>query len=396
MTALNYSSIAVAATLGQAVEATDTVLQLSDTTGWPSAPFKILIDQGRSSEEVCIVVSISGVTVTVLRGQDGTPAARHDVAAAVVHGFSAGEFQDSSDHIAASSDVHGVSGALVGAFSTQILDHKTFQSQAGSGPPIIVQSATGQSSNIQEFRSETGSVIANVKASGRLATPGVDGSSSSVFTAGSAGTVPLTVAMFAGQTARAIKVVDSSNNEVAAVTPNGTIICQAVQVTGGTALGTTTGASLTLSGDLTAQNVTAHGSLQVDGNASVSGTLTATNFSTSGTLNVNALTSSTALVHRGSVPVPIMAAGTASVVVSSASFAQTAITFPVGRFTSAPIVTASLQDAPSLSGKYSARVTSINTTGALIQVYSGDASANSTSMTVGWIAVQMTSGSASG
>jgi cytoskeletal protein CcmA (bactofilin family) len=396
MTALNYSSIAVAATLSQAVEATDTVFQISDTTGWPSVPFKVLVDQGRSSEEVCFVTSLSGQTASVLRGQDGTPASHHDVGAAIVHGFSAGEFQDSSDHIAASSDVHGVSGALVGALSTQILDHKTFQSAAGSGPPIIVQAQTGQSSNIQEFRSETGSVIANFKSNGRLATPGIDGSSSSVFTAGSAGTVPVSVAMAPGQTARAIKVVDSSNNEVMAVSPNGTVICQAVQVTGGTALGTTTGSSLTLSGDLTAQNATAHGSLQVDGNASVGGTLTATNFSTSGTLNVNALTSSTALVHRGSVPVPIMAAGTTSVVVSAASFAQVSISFPVGRFTTPPIVTASLQDAPSLSGKYSARVTNINSSGANIQVYSGDASANSTSMTVGWIAVQMTSGSASG
>lgn len=395
-TTLNYSSIAVASTLTQAVEATDTVLQIADTTGYPTAPFKLVVDKDRSAEEVMIVNTLSGNTANVLRGQDGTPASHHDVAAPVVHGFSASEFQDASDHVAASGDVHGVSGNLVGELSPQTLDRKTFRSTAGSAPPLVVQAQNGQSVNTQEWRSETGSVVASVAPSGRLATPGVDSSSSSNFSAGSAALVPVKIRMASGQTARPLQILDSGNAEIMAVSPSGQVICSSVQVTGGTALGTTTGTSLTLSGDLTAANVVDNGNLQVSGNASVSGTLTATNFSTSGALNVTSLTSSSQLIHRGSVPVPIMAAGSVTVTCTTSSFGQTSISFPAGRFTVAPIVMATLQGAPTGSGKYSARVINVTSSGALVQIYDGDSSANTFSVVVGWVAVQMTTTTADG
>lgn len=396
MTALNYSSIAVSTTLTQSVEASDTVFQLADVTGYPTVPFKILVDQGKSAEEVCIVVALSGVTATVLRGQDHTPSSHHDVAAPVVHGFSAGEFQDANDHMNSSGNVHGVSGDLVGTLQQQTMDHKTFQSQTGSSPALVVQGQTGQGGNVTEWRADTGSVVASVKPSGRLSTPGVDGSSNSTFTAGSAALVPVQIQMAPGQTARAFKVVDSSNAEIMAVAPSGQVICQSVQVTGGTALGTTTGSSLSLSGSLTCTDITNHGSETISGNLGVSGTLTATNFSTSGTLSVNGLTVSNQITQRANVPVPYMAAGTVSVSVSNASFGTASISFPAGRFTVAPIVTATFQNAATNSGHYSPRVVNITTNGAAIQLYSGDGSLNTFTGLVGWIAVQMTDNSADG
>ena len=372
MTVLNYSSIAVAATLTQSVEASDTVFQFSDTTGWANPPFKIIVDEGRSGEEVCIVTNLSAVTGSVLRGQDNTPASHHDVAAPVVHGFSASEFQDANDHMNALADVHGVSGDLVGTKSSQILDRKTFQSTSGSAPALVVQAQTGQAGNVAEVRSESGAVVAAVRPSGRLSTPGVDGSSASTFQAGSAAVVPLTIQMAPGQTARPLKIVDSGNSEIMAVAPNGQVICQSVQVTGGTALGTTTGASLSLSGDLSAVNVTATGSANVSGNLGVGGTLTAANFSTSGTLNVNGLTVGNQITQRSNVPVPIMAAGTVTVSVSAGTFGAQSITFPPGRFSLPPIVTATFQDAQSNSGRFVPRVTNITANGATVQLYCAD------------------------
>lgn len=396
MANLNYSSIAVSATLTQSVEATDTVFQFSDVTGWPDPPFKIIVDHDRPAEEVCYVVNLTSVTGTVLRGQDGTPASHHDVAAPVIHGFSGQEFQDMNDHLNSTSDVHGVSGDLVGATSQQTLDKKTFRSSTGSAPPIVVQAQTGQSGNVLEFRSETGSVVGSVAPSGRLTTPGVDGTSSSSFTSGSAALTPVTIRMAAGQTARALKIVDSGNAEIMAVAPNGQVICQSVQVTGGTALGTTTGTSLALSGDLSAVNGNFTGSVTVTGNLGVGGTLTATNFTTSGTLSVNGLTVSNQITQRANVPVPIMAAGTTNVNVSNGTFGANDIVFPAGRFSQPPIVTCSFQNAPTNSGRFIPRATNITTSGCTIQLYCGDGTSFTTSGTIGWIAVQMTGSSASG
>jgi hypothetical protein len=96
-----------------------------------------------------------------------------------------------------------------------------------------------------------------------------------------------------------------------------------------------------------------------------------------------------------------MAAGNSNVnLPKNAVFGYVAITFPAGRFRRAPIVTASLSNAPGGSNKAVARVINATTTGASIYVYSGDGAAFSTSAAinvgVNWTAVQMAEDAAAG
>jgi hypothetical protein len=91
-----------------------------------------------------------------------------------------------------------------------------------------------------------------------------------------------------------------------------------------------------------------------------------------------------------------MSAGSVSVVLSSDTVAFTAITFPVSRFSVAPLVVATLQSAPGGSAKFVPRVISITTSGANVYVYTGDGTSQTATVTVAWVAIQMTAGAAAG
>lgn len=115
MTARNFSSVAARATLTSSVSSGAATFQVSSTTGWPSAPFTLIVDRNASTEEVVTVTAIAGLTVTVTRGEDGTSAISHTSGASLEHGVSARDFSEANAHINATSGIHGVSGTLVGS-----------------------------------------------------------------------------------------------------------------------------------------------------------------------------------------------------------------------------------------------------------------------------------------
>lgn len=136
--ARNYSNTAVSTTLTAGISNSAVSLTVASVTGYPSAPFTIIIDPGTASEELCEVTNVSGSTFTVTRGIDGTPAISHSNGATVVHGASARDFSEPQDHIDASTNVHGVGSgaAVVGTTSTQTLTNKTLTSPTINSPTV--------------------------------------------------------------------------------------------------------------------------------------------------------------------------------------------------------------------------------------------------------------------
>lgn len=91
-----------------------------------------------------------------------------------------------------------------------------------------------------------------------------------------------------------------------------------------------------------------------------------------------------------------VAAGLVEVTLAAAASGFTAITFPVGRFTVAPLVVATLNEAPGGSAKFVPRVIAITTSGANVYCYTGDATTQTASVDVAWLAIQMTASTAAG
>jgi hypothetical protein len=124
-----YSSVAQPTTLAGGISAGAATMTVAATTGFPSSfPYTLAVDYGSASEELVEVTNAAGPVLTVTRGVDGTSAQSHGGGAVVRHVISARDFADFQAHQAATSDVHGVTGALVGASSTQTLANKTLTS----------------------------------------------------------------------------------------------------------------------------------------------------------------------------------------------------------------------------------------------------------------------------
>lgn len=129
-----YSSTALETTLTNSITPSTTIIQVAATTGFPgSLPYRLAIDYGASAMELVEVTSVAGLNLTVTRAIDGTSAASHNSGAAVRHVSSAEDFTDSRTHEAATSNVHGVTGNLVGETSTQTLTNKTISGGTFTG-----------------------------------------------------------------------------------------------------------------------------------------------------------------------------------------------------------------------------------------------------------------------
>jgi len=152
----NYSSVARATELSEAVTGSATLLKVSSVTGLPTVPFTVVVDVATESEEILTVTGVAGLNLTVMRGQDGTAAVPHQVGAVVRHMAVGRDFRQAQDHIDAASNVHGLAGgaAVVGTSSAQTITNKTisgasntFQAVPGSvlndGTVVAAKLGTG-------------------------------------------------------------------------------------------------------------------------------------------------------------------------------------------------------------------------------------------------------------
>lgn len=129
-----YTNTAVQTTLSGSISAGATSLNVAATTGFPgSFPYVLALDYGAATEELVAVTNAAGTTLTVTRGFGGTSAQTHSLSAVVRHVVNAQDLTDFRTHEAATSSVHGVTGALVGATSTQTLTNKTLTSPTING-----------------------------------------------------------------------------------------------------------------------------------------------------------------------------------------------------------------------------------------------------------------------
>jgi len=84
-------------------------------TGYPgTTPYVLAVDYNSSAEELVLVTGISGLTLTITRGFNSTTAQAHAAGAAVRHVITAQDLTDAANHIAATSNVHGVTDNVAG------------------------------------------------------------------------------------------------------------------------------------------------------------------------------------------------------------------------------------------------------------------------------------------
>jgi hypothetical protein len=228
----HYSSVAPVMILQSSVNSSATSWTVDTTAGLPTTPFTAVIEPGLAPEEIVTVTGVAANVLTVVRAQEGTLASSHANGSTVRHMLTGAPLQESNDHINATAAVHGLSGTVVGTTDVQVLDGKTFRSSDATGAPLTVQAQTGQSDAIVDVKASGGASVASVMPSGRVVTPGIDGNSQSIFTAGSAATIPLVAKGAASQTADLLTGRTNGNVDVFRVTPLGRVLVPGVDGTG--------------------------------------------------------------------------------------------------------------------------------------------------------------------
>lgn len=127
MTVHNYTNTASVATLDAPLNSSANSFAVSGFTGYPSTPFYVLMDRDTSSAELLEVTTVAGLTLTVTRGVGGTASTSHSAGATIEHVIPASVPQATEQHIEATANIHGVTGALLGADSAGTITNKTFQ-----------------------------------------------------------------------------------------------------------------------------------------------------------------------------------------------------------------------------------------------------------------------------
>jgi hypothetical protein len=129
------------------IEAGTLTFNINNVDDLPPVPFTLVIEPDvTDKEEVITVTGVSGVQLTVVRGEDGTTATSHNDGVELRHMITARDLQNPRDHIDSSGLVHDLGsedGDVVGTLASQTLTRKTLTSPSVNGGTLSGVTLTG-------------------------------------------------------------------------------------------------------------------------------------------------------------------------------------------------------------------------------------------------------------
>jgi len=383
----NYSSIVTERTLAATMTASQTTMRLNVATGVPAFPFTMVIAPDTTSEEIVTVTGVSSGpdSFNIVRGQDGTTGIEHGLTTdssntVVRHMITGRDLQEAQDHIAATSNVHGVTGAIASSASPTFTGTVTIPSTtsiaavSGTVTSTSLGYVSGATSNLQtQISNKANYNSANTFTTGQTINTGGDSNNG----------LKIKNTNYT-QSANTLSVLNTANTEITRVRPGG-------QLGVGTLItGTALGLNTDIIGDYPAMIIKAGQDSPTSNSIELrpkSSNTPVMKVDYSGNITTNGkVTASTFTVNNVDVPLAFSSGINTATVASGGTTANTGtITFPTSRFTVAPVVTATCDNS-----LFTAAVTSLSSTTCVITVRKSDGTnvSSSTAVNVYWTAIQ--------
>ena len=165
-TVRKYSSRSQQTTLSSAVTSSGTSVTVVSATSLlggvtiaANEVFTIVIDPDTALEEIVDVVStsgnpVSGNTITIQRGRDGSTGTAHSAGAVVRHMAVGRDYREANDHINETAS-HGATGAVVGTTNTQVITNKDLTSATNTLSTSVVTLTGSQTLTNKNLTSPT-------------------------------------------------------------------------------------------------------------------------------------------------------------------------------------------------------------------------------------------------
>lgn len=374
----NFSAVAIETTLvnnltSAATGDTTTSVAVVSVSGFPTAPFTLILGPDTSKEEVVTCVSVVGTTLQIVRGQDSTGAVAHTAGTAVRHGVSGRDFKEEQTHQAARgydadtailssanvTHVHGLvsgDGSVVGSTQSVTLTRKTLTTPIVNGATIsgaftstatitggTVTSGTITSSTVTSSTITSGTLGSNLAAGGfkitGLGTP---------TTTGDATTYEYVNSILGSATAASTSATSAATSATSAAAS-----ATAAATSATSAAASATAAATSASSALTSQTAAATSATSAAASATAAAT-SATSSATSAT--ASASSASAAATSASSAATSASSAATSAT--ASASSASAAATSAASAATSATSSAASTSAAAASASAAATSATS--------------------------------------
>jgi hypothetical protein len=362
----NFSATAIETTLVNSISSaatgdTTTSVSVVSVSGYPAAPFTLILAPDTNKEEVVTCISVVGTTLQIIRGQDQTLAVSHTAGTSVRHGVSGRDFKEEQTHIAArgfdadsgilsnasQTHVHGLEsgdGSVVGSTQAVTLTRKTLTTPVINGATLTGTITSTASIVVSGAGTITGLSSADMVASSATPKNYVDsilGSATSASISAASAAVSATSAATSATSAANSATASASSASAAATSASSALTSQTAAATSATsaaasATAAATSATSAAASATTASNSAATATTQA-GNAATSATSAATS-ATSASASATAAASSagTAATSAGQAATSATAAATsAASAATSATAAATSATSAAASATTA-------------------------------------------------------------